>query len=217
MRMKTVVAALLRELAKWLRLGARKPTPRANPTAPESMSEPMHAISDDTHSEPEHPLGKDIHGESLGERDEPSDEQPANGHPDDERPPAEPPSGTADPEQEHPLSSCDADDEVPPRSEGGLYRIVPKAVVTSSEAAVTCAPSLPEPGASERRPPSSFSLGGLRRFPPPGPPWALSDIIPFGRNRTRRVVHCRPTNRGGRGTLSTEDRQTSEKRQPEWQ
>ena len=124
MRMTTAIVALLRELAKWLQLGARKPTPRANLIASESMSEPMPATRDDAHSKLEHPPERDIPAESLGERDGPSNEQPANGHPDDERPPVElspnsvePPSGTAAPEQEPSLPSCDADDQVQLRSE----------------------------------------------------------------------------------------------------
>ena len=123
MRMTTVIAAL-RSWVKRFWPGARKPTSRTSPNAPKPLSEPLPTTPNDAGSDPEHPLAGDIPQEPPGKRDRTSDDQPASQDRDDDRRLTEPSATSADPPSDFappetngpPLSSSDADDQLPPSS-----------------------------------------------------------------------------------------------------
>ena len=122
MRITTVIAAL-RSWVKSLWPFARNPASPASPAASHPKSEPLPVTPDDAVLGPDQPQAGDTPGETSGERDGPSDEQPAGGPLDDESRPtesstasAESPSDPALPEHEPPLSSSDTDDQIPPDS-----------------------------------------------------------------------------------------------------
>ena len=125
MRMTTVVAAL-RSLVKSLWPFASTPVSPASQASPANSrprSEPVPAPLDNGLFDPNQPQAGDSLREASGQRDGLSGNQPDDELLDDEPPPtesstasAEPSSSHAPTEQERPLSSSDAEDQFPPVS-----------------------------------------------------------------------------------------------------